>query len=218
MTGNSGPSKLSPWIYLGALGSLSLASIFFTYENESLPGVVTPDRTPVSSSVLRQIQEDLQESLKGVSDWSQYCQEPQTLLGQLSFAEGHKLVAFTKGEHLWELPQRERDAWSRCQPSPSISEGFRQHYCFHFSGGKEGNLPWSSRLNLLEMNFELHKRGSKSPLRCSDIAAGKIPEELVVYYSAYWSERKKGKIWQFERLAGGFRFPVQWQARQASAK
>ncbi len=218
MNTSPGPSKISPWLYLGGLGCLSLASIFFTYENDGLPGVVSSDRTPVSSSILKQTQEDLRKALGQVSDWGRLCREPYSIFGRLSFDGGRSLSPFSRGDYHWDLPQRERDAWSRCQPSPQVSTGLRQHLCFHMKGPEEGDLVWSSSLNLLELNVELYKKGNKVALRCQDIESGSIPDELVVYYSAYWAKEKKGKHWQFERLAGGLRLPIQWQVQQASAR
>ncbi len=218
MSSSEGPSKVSPWIYLGALGCLSVASIFFTCQNESLPTVVSSDRRPISSGQLKSFQDQLRGAFEKVPDWSSFCRDPATLMSSLRLEKGFTLSPLSRLDSRWQIPQRERDAWSRCQVSASIQQDFRKHFCFQMKASTAQETLWNSPLNLVEMSIELYRPGQKSALLCSEIEAGAKPEELVVYYTAYWSHEKQGKFWHFERLTGGLRQPIRWQQTQASAR
>jgi|GEM_PF-5859143 hypothetical protein len=210
-------SKTSPLLLLLILGGLSLASVIVTFMNDEIPGVTPEERDVTSTSVLEEVQQDLRQALVAVEPRSLLCQDTQTILEQLEMGQGRQVVKQDSHwlEHKRQLPQTERDAWSRCLAADPKSQDIRRRLCFHVKTSQADKSFWDTELALVELTIEWHRPPIKRPQSCQEWLAQPHPEpELVVYYSVYGG-MKKSKGWNFRRMTGGLRLPPRWQQARA---
>jgi hypothetical protein len=210
-------SKTSPLLWLLMLSGLSLASVIVTFTNDEIPGVTPEERDVASTSTLEEVQQELRKALLSIEPRSLFCQDSASIIERLNFGSDRKAISPSPQwiEQRRQLPQAERDAWSRCVAAEMRTQDIRRKLCFHVTRSSQKSKIWDADLNLIELTLEWHQPQIKRPVSCQEWQAAGVSEpELLVYYSVY-SGMRKGESWDFRRLTGGLRLLPRWQQARA---
>jgi len=212
-------ASLSQFWLPSLLFVLSVVSILFTLRNNEIPVLGPTERAIIASSDLEAHRHVINQALQGSATWRTWCERTGEALASVRFADFNQ----DKDDSRWTslrrfIPQREQDAWLRCQNAGRLTEG-PMHACLFLHAKEKGKAESSKPgLHLIELTLELRAQGRKKLLSCSEALAAEQAVELAVWYTYYAVKDSSKKPLRFERLTGGTRiFPPLAQNAERSA-
>ena len=177
---------------------LSVVSILFTLRKGEIAVIGPSERVVIDSSELESHRHEINEALQGSSSWQSWCEKPHEALASLRLERFHKDVDGRRWSQMRRLvPQRELDAWLRCQNTERRAEG-PMHACLFLSDKVQGKSEAKQNgLHLLELTLELRAKGRKQSLSCSEALAAEQAVELVAWYTYYLGRRNRQETFAF---------------------
>lgn len=198
---------------------LSVVSILFTLRNDKIPVIGPTERAIIASSDLETHRQMINQALQASASWRTWCEKRAEALASLRFANFDQDVDASRWTSLRRfVPQREQDAWLRCQNAERLTKG-PMHACLLLNAKDKGkDASTQTSLHLIELTLELRALGRKKFLSCSEALTAGQPVELAVWYTYYALKDSRKKPLHFEHLTGGTRiFPPLAQNAKRSA-